>query len=223
MKMKNLVLSIALATAVIAGSANATGIPVIDAANLQQTIAQYTNMVKQLTELQNQLKQAKQQYESITGARGMGNLSRSESYIPKNWQETLAIMDGGGELGGLADQIRESASQLDKEFFVDVDGVVKEGFQRSLNSAASGQALNAKVYDSSQDRVQRLNDLANKVDTAQDLKAVSDLQARIAVENGMLMNELIKLQSMNGMVENQRRVAAQKSIQQSREITNTKY
>lgn len=223
MKLKALVLGIAIATASVTGTVSATGIPVVDVANLQQTIMQYANMVQQLTELQSQLKQAEQQYKSITGGRGMGNLSRTDSYIPKNWKETLASMDGGGDVGNIANGIRDGASLLNKDYFVDMDGTVKEGLDRSMKDAATGQALNAKVYDSSQDRVARLNDLANQVDSASDLKAVADLQARISIENGMLMNELIKLQSMNAMVENQRRVTAQKSAQGMHEIMSAEY
>ncbi len=231
MKMKALALSVALGVTAIGGVVStapvqASGIPVLDVANLMNAISQYTQMVQQLAELQAQLQQAKQQYESITGGRGMGNLARTNSsYIPTNWQETLALMEGnvGGELGNLADQIRQSASKLDQDFYSGADSDVKEGLQAALQSAAAGQAMNAKIYDSSEDRLNRLNSLANQVDSAADLKAVSDLQARISIENGMLMNELIRLQSMNAMYENQRRVQHQASAQATRAVINTDY
>ncbi len=228
MKLKALAFSVALGVAslgVVVGpnTAHASGIPVLDIANLTNAISQYQQMVQQLTQLQNQLAQAKQQYESMTGGRGMGNLARTDSYIPKNWQETLGLMGDGGALGGLADQIRQQASQLDKDFFVDVDGVVKQGLEAGMNRAISGQAANAQVYDSSQDRMARLSSLANQIDGASDMKAISDLQARAAIENNMLMNELIKLQSMNAMMEQQRRVAAEQSRQKSFEINRSSY
>lgn len=231
MKMKALALSVALGVAAIGGVVStapvqASGIPVLDVANLANAISQYTQMVQQLAELQAQLQQAKQQYESITGGRGMGNLARtSSSYIPTNWQETLALMEGnvGGELGNMADQIRQSASKLDQEFYSGADSDVKEGLEAALQSAAAGQAMNAKIYDSSEERLQRLNSLANQVDSAADLKAVSDLQARISIENGMLMNELIRLQSMNSMYENQRRVQHQAAAQEVRSVISTDY
>lgn len=223
MKMKTLVLAVALAATTVTGTVQA-GMPVIDVSNLAQAIAQYTQMVKQLTELQAQLKQAKQQYEALTGSRGMGQLARTaENYVPKNWQETLSMMEGGGQIGQLTDQIRASASKLDSEYFENVDAAIKEGLDASMKNAAQGQALNATVYDASQDRQQRLIDLANEVDSAADLKAIADLQARIQIENAMLMNELIRLQSMNAMVDNQRRVGSQKALQQSREVINTTY
>lgn len=231
MKMKGLALSVALGVAAIGGvtstaPAYASGIPVIDVAHIAETVMQYQEMIKQLETLNSQLNQAKQQYESLTGGRGMANLARTaESYIPTNWQETLDLMKGGGsgELGNMADQIREAASQLDKEFYADADGDVRQGLQEALQSAAAGQAMNAKIYDSSEQRLQRLNSLADQVDSAADMKAISDLQARISIENGMLMNELIRLQSMNAMYENQRRVQHQQSAQSARAVINTNY
>lgn len=225
MKMKAVALAISLA---IGGTAfvpnvSATGIPVIDAANLQQTIMQYMNMIEQLKQLEAQLKQAKEQYAAITGLRDMAQLARTESYIPKSWQETLAIMDGGGEIGGLAEQIREGASKLNQDYFANVSDEIKEGLDSSMKSAATGQALNAKVYDSSQERVQRLTELANKVDSAQDLKAVSDLQARIGVETAMLMNELIKLQSMNALIAKRDDVRENEAIQSSFKLRSRSY
>lgn len=231
MKMKALALSVALGVTAIGGAVStapvhASGIPVLDVANLMNAIQQYTQMVQQLQQLQAQLQQAKEQYEALTGSRGMGNLARTaDSYIPTNWKETLALMEGdvGGELGNLADQIRQSASKLDQDFYSGADSDVKEGLEAALQKAAAGQAMNAKIYDSSQERLNRLNSLANQVDSAADLKAVSDLQARIAIENGMLMNELIRLQSMNAMYENQRRVQHQASAQEVRAVISTDY
>jgi len=226
MKMKAVVLAISLAigSSVFVPNVSATGIPVIDVANLQQTIMQYMNMIEQLKQLEAQLQQAKEQYAAITGLRDMAQLARTESYIPKNWQETLAIMDGGGgELSGLAEQIREGASQLNQDFFANVSDEIKEGLDTSMKSAATGQALNAKVYDSSQERVQRLTELADKVDSAQDLKAVSDLQARIGVETAMLMNELIKLQSMNALIAKRDDVRENEAIQSSFKLRSSSY
>lgn len=231
MKIKALALAVALGVAgigsmTIPAPAYAGGIPVIDVAAIAEAVRRYQQMVQQLEQLKAQLDQAKQQYAALTGARGMGQLARTaESYVPGNWQETLALMNGNGsgELANMANQIRESASLLNQEFYADVDSGVRNGLQAAMQSAAAGQAMNAKVYDSSDQRLARLNALADQVDSAHDLKAISDLQARIAVENAMLMNELIRLQSMNAMYENQRRVQSQQSAQALRSVRNTAY
>lgn len=222
MKVKALVLSIALGVAAIGGTMStapvyASGIPVIDAANLANAIQQYTQMVEQLKQLEGQLSQAKQQYESLTGSRSLGGIL-SEDYtqsVPRNWQETLAAMDGSGSIGDLAKSIADRASQLDDEHFNNVLEDVSKALRASIDNDASAQALNAQVYDNSCSRFQRLKGLMDQINSAQDMKAISDLQARLQAENGMLMNELIKLQSMNAMI------AKRDSLQESEAIQSS--
>ncbi|MGE8219840.1 MAG: type IV secretion system protein [Stenotrophomonas acidaminiphila] len=222
MKIKTLALSVALAVTVAGGAvststAYASGIPVIDAANLANAIQQYTQMVEQLKQLEAQLSQAKQQYESLTGSRGLGGIL-SEDYtqsMPRNWQETLAAMDGGGSISSLAKSIADQASQLDDEHFNDVLEDVTASLRANLENDASAQALNAQIYDNSGNRFERLKNLMGHINSAQDMKAISDLQARLQVENGMLTNELIKLQSMNAMIAKRDNLKESEAIQGS--------
>lgn len=219
MKMKALALAISLSVttigAVSIAPAHAAGIPVIDSANLANAIQQYTQMVEQLTQLKAQLEQAKQQYESLTGSRGLGGILPEDytSAIPRNWQETLAAMEGGGSIGSLAQSIADQASQLDDEHFTEVLDDIKASLRTSLENDASAQALNAQAYDNSGDRFQRLQSLMGEINSAQDMKAISDLQARLQVETGMLMNELIKLQSMNAMIAKRDSIEESEAIQ----------
>lgn len=222
MKIKTLALLVALGVTAIGGitstmPARASGIPVLDVANLMNAIQQYTQMVEQLAQLQAQLQQAKQQYESLTGSRGLGGIMY-ENYtgaVPRNWQETLAAMEGGGSVGSLATSIAEHASQLDDEHFNDVLDEVTASLRTNLEHDAAAQALNAQVYDNSGNRFERLQSLMGEINSAQDMKAIADLQARLQVEIGMLTNELIKLQAMNAMI------AKRDSIQESETIQSS--
>lgn len=221
MKTKALALSVAL-TLAIAGSvlappSYASGIPVIDVSNLMQAIQQYQQMVEQLKQLQAQLNQAKQQYESLTGSRGLGGIMTEDytSSVPRNWQETLAAMDGDGSIGSLAQSIADQASQLDDEHFNDVLEDVTASLRTAMESDAGAQALNAQIYDNSGNRFERLQNLMGEINSAQDMKAISDLQARLQVETGMLMNELIKLQSMNAMIAKRDSIEESQAIQSS--------
>lgn len=222
MKIKALTLSIALGVTAAGGVVStapvrASGIPVLDVANLMNAIQQYTQMVEQLAQLQAQLQQAKQQYESLTGSRGLGGIM-PENYtgaVPRNWQETLAAMEGGGSVGSLATSIAEQASQLDDEHFNGVLDEVTASLRSNLEHDASAQALNAQIYDNSGDRFERLQGLMGEINSTQDMKAIGDLQARLQVETGMLTNELIKLQAMNAMI------AKRDSIQESQAIQDS--
>jgi type IV secretion system protein VirB5 len=229
MKLSSLTLTIALGIAVgggfVASPACATGIPVVDVANLQQQVVQYANMIQQLQQLQSQLQQAQQAYAAITGSRGLGGISR-ENYtqnLPTNWQETLNAMEGGGKVGQLANQIKDAASQLENGNFEGVAQNVVHSLSQGLDQAASGQALNAQIFDGSAQRFQRIQSLMDQIDTAQDAKAAADLNNRIVAENAMLMNEMIKLQSMNAMLAQQQQMRSQEEVQRDYEMTARKY
>jgi type IV secretion system protein VirB5 len=220
-------LSVALGGAVlsIAPEAAHAQAVVIDPANLQQAIVRYMEMVQQLEQLKAQLEQAKQQYTSLTGSRGLGAID-AENYnasIPTNWHETLAAMQNGGLVGALANQIKNEASELNQPQFAHVDPTVVQALTTHLSDAATAQALNAQTYDDSGARFQRLTDLMNQINGTTDMKSIGELQARIEIENGMLLNELIKLQSMNALIDNNRRVQQQQETQDDYKLTAAKY
>ncbi|MFA1791620.1 type IV secretion system protein [Xanthomonas campestris] len=215
MKTKVKGVALAMGLALIAGTsappaAMATGIPVVDLAGLAQAISQYQQLVAQLENMQAQLKQAQQQYEALTGSRGMENLLRNESrnVIPTNWQETLAQMNGG-QISGLAQSIKSNAAKVDtatlQKLLPSSTVETSEGF---ANSAASSQAAAGKVYDNAAGRFSRLQALMDAIPQATDLKGVADLQARIGVEQTMLQNETIQMIAM------QQAASSQQSIQQ---------
>jgi type IV secretion system protein VirB5 len=198
---------------------------VIDPANLQQAIARYMEMIQQLEQLKAQLQQAKQQYASLTGSRGLGAID-PENYtanIPTNWHQTLAAMQNGGQVGALANQIKSEASELNQPQFAQVDATVTQALTTHLNDAATAQALNAQTYDDSGARFQRLNQLMSQINSTTDMKSIGELQARIEIENGMLLNELIKLQSMNALIDNSRRVQQQHETEDGYKLTAAKY
>jgi len=215
---------LAAGTLAMAPMAHAQAV-VIDPANLQQAIVRYTEMIQQLEQLKAQLEQAKQQYASLTGSRGLGAID-AENYsasIPTNWQQTLSAMQNGGNVGALAHQITSEASELHQPQFANVDATVTQALTTHLNDAATAQALNAQTYDDSGARFARLNQLMGQINSTTDMKSIGELQARIEIENGMLLNELIKLQSMNALIDNTRRVQQQHETQDDYKLTAAKY
>ncbi|WP_363800569.1 type IV secretion system protein [Lysobacter firmicutimachus] len=212
-----LILALTLSNAGMIAPANATGIPVIDAAALEQAIMDYTNALEQLKQLEAQLDQAKQQYASMTGSRGLGGIL-AENYtqsVPRSWQETLAATENGGTIHKLAKSIADQASQLDDQHFNKVLGDITVSLGAGMDNDAGAQALNAQIYDNSGNRFERLTDLMGQINSAKDMKAIGDLQARLQAESGMLMNELIKLQSMNAMIAKRDNVRENEAIQSS--------
>jgi len=191
--------------------ARASGIPVVDVANLQQQIMQYTQMIEQLRQMEAQLSQAKAQYEAMTGGRDMENLLRDVRYdqVPSNWQETLAMMEGGGQVGSLARSIREDTRRIDIDLLDTMDESLRTTTMDFGDSAAMEQAVAAVAYDSAANRVQRLQSLMDAIPSATDVKAIGDLQARIQVEQAVLQNEVVRMQAFASLTDAQRAIEAQ--------------
>lgn len=206
------VVALALAcTTSVSPPAHAGGIPVIDVSNLMQAIQQYQQMVQQLEQLKAQLEQAKRQYEALTGGRGMESLLSGENreVIPTSWQETLAIMQGGGQISDLARSIKDQASKVDTATLDRLAPEIRSMTETYANTAASEQAAAGTAYDNASQRFRRLQALMDAIPRATDLKAIEDLQARIQVEQLMLQNETIKMQALAQAAHAQQRIENQ--------------
>jgi type IV secretion system protein VirB5 len=53
-----------------------------------------------------------------------------------------------------------------------------------------------EAYNSISNRIEIYESLMEELNNTQDLKASVDLQARIAAENGLILNEIMRLQAM---------------------------
>lgn len=205
--------------------------PISIANNLEahiEDIAKYAamiqNMESQLTQLQQQLHQAQQQYSSMTGSRGLGGIL-TENYnanIPTTWQGTLGQMQGG-LVGQIANSVKQQASELQQPQFAHVDQGIKTSLDTNMSQAVNAQALNSQTYDDSAARFQRITDLMNQIDGTTDLKGIAELQARIQIENASLLNELIKVQSMNAMLVQQQNVQRQHDNQDTYKLYDAAY
>jgi type IV secretion system protein VirB5 len=212
MNVKRILVCAAVATSlVLSGSAAATGIPVIDIANLAQDIQQFTQLAAQLERLEQQLAQAQQQYQSITGSRNMGGLFNSPAeqqmrmYAPGSWQQSLSILQQGGNPGSAADVAR--AAQM----FTQNQGLTQTGTQvfpsrsgnnpdavaytSSTNANAAAAGLSQAAYDQSQARMLRIQQYLAQLNSTQDLKAAIDLNGRLLAEVNEALTQLIQLQA----------------------------
>jgi len=195
----------------LSGSAAATGIPVIDIANLAQDMQQFIQLTAQLRQLEQQLTQAQQQYQSLTGSRGMGGLfnapleQQMRNYAPGSWQQSLSILQQGGNPGSAADVARAAQA------FVQNQGITQSGTQvfpgrsgnnadalaytSSTNATAAAAGLSQAAYDQTQARMQRVQQYLTQLNGTQDLKAAIDLNGRLLAEVNEALTQLIQLQA----------------------------
>ena len=194
-------------------------IPVTDGASIsQQVAAQIETIAKwklQYEQMMSQIDQAKQQYESLTGSRGLGTIMNNAAlrdYLPNDWQGVYDSVKSGG-YSGLSGR---SQSVYNANKIYDSCAQLKIAQQRLSCEAQAvkgaqdkGFALDA--YDAAKSRINQIDQLMAKINDTSDPKAIAELQARIATEQANIQNEQTKLQ-MYSMV-----AAAEDRIQKQRQ------
>lgn len=187
------------------------GIPVIDfaaIANLMQQLMAWQQQLSAMQKQYDQLKQSRDQlqqtYNSMTGTRGMEQLlptsELARNYLPPSYDELMRTVNGSSaNYSGLANQVQAimkanailSGTQMEA-LSPETRQVVEQGRQAS----AMLNAMTQSAYQNTSQRFAALQQLIDRIGTAQDPKAIQDLQARIQSEQAMLTNEQTKLQSL---------------------------
>ncbi|MDE2567093.1 MAG: type IV secretion system protein, partial [Burkholderiales bacterium] len=194
-------LAAAIVIAVGAGSARAQGIPVIDVANLIQTIQQVLddvtsieNQVQQITQLQDQLK-------SINGMRNLGNVFNNpalQNYVPAEAYTMLNAVDTAGYAGlsATAKSLRDAGMVYN---CLDLAGAARTRCQATLAQPYQQKGLLQDAMKAAAGRLSQIQSLMSQIDATSDQKGVQEIQARIDAENALLGHEMSQIQMLQGM------------------------
>jgi type IV secretion system protein VirB5 len=175
---------------------------VIDVSSIQQLVQQVRIMQQELQTAQNDLSQAQQAYQSMTGSRGMQNLLSGtvRNYLPANWTQVRAAMNGtGGAYSALASSIQASVTAnavLSPSAVAALSPTEQSLLQSQRQNTALLQAVSQQALSTTSSRFASIQQLINTIGSATDPKAILDLQARIAAEQGMLQTDQSKLQAL---------------------------
>ena len=205
--MKRLIAMLALASTPLAANAE---LPVIDIANIAEQIRHLAQMELQYARQLEQLTEARFQLEAITGHYGLGELlnnnvyREARRYTPTTWRDALRILEAGGLPGSVADvravygERAESMAVIGAEDYnlINPDAPNAQAFERRRDTNLATLAIAEASYDDTQARIVNYETFMAEVDAAENAKAIADLTARIAAENGTSLAELIRLQSV---------------------------
>jgi type IV secretion system protein VirB5 len=191
-------------------------IPVIDATALVQLVTQLQTMEAQLVTAGNQLTEAQNTLQSMSGGRGMENLlsGTARNYLPTDWtQLAAALNDTGSAYGALEREvqgiIRQNAVLTDAELS-SLTPALRELVATGRQNAAALEGLSRQALTNSSQRFAAIQQLIQAIGTATDQKAILDLQARIGAESGMLQNEASKLQTLYRITDAEERARIQR-------------
>lgn len=194
---------------------------VIDVGAIAQLIQQIATMRDQLLTARNTLKQAEAEFEAMTGGRGMERLLNGtvRNYLPPNWQELeAAVRNANANYHALAAEIQavmQANAVLTEEELSVLSPEDRGHMQAARQSAALLQATARQALASTSMRFEAIQSLIDAIPSAEDQKAILDLQARIAAEEGMLTNEQTKLTVLFQVAESEEQARRQRSREQA--------
>jgi type IV secretion system protein VirB5 len=196
---------------------------VIDVGAITQLLQEVQTMQQQLSAAENQLLQARQEYQSITGNRGMQNLlamsSQMRNYLPTNWTQLSAVMSQSsatyGALGASTQGQVSTNAVLTPQQLNYLPPDIRTTLGAARGTAALRQATSRTAFENSSNRFQSIQQLINAIPAAQDQKGILELQARIGAEQGMLQNEQTKLQLLHQILQAEDAARNQQELERS--------
>lgn len=194
----------ALVWAVLSSTGHAQGIPVFDAQNVAQAIAT-------VLQLEQQVQQEIQIYQSTVGTRGFGALLGNPvvaNSLPSNWQSVYTAVQKGGYAGltGSAQALRSASEIYNCQ---DQAGIDQQVCQRALNKPFQDKAFGQQAYQTELQELNQIQSLMQQIDVTQDPKGVAELQARIQTETTAVGNEMTKLQLFRMLAETEDKLVAE--------------
>ena len=172
---------------------------VVDAPAIVQLIQEVQTTAQQLQTAKDQLLQARQTLQTMTGGRGMAQLLSGtvRNYLPSDWTQVTGVLRGSGSYGALSADVQSlitANAVLSQQRLATLSPAAQRLIQSSRQWSAMQQALSHQALSNASDRFASLQNLIAAISSAADQKGILDLQARISAELGMLQNEQTKLQ-----------------------------
>lgn len=200
---------VALAVAPTGMPARAAGIPVVDAASIEKRAlehaAQIAKFVEQIAMMKNQLDQARSHFDAVTGSRNLGDLwkdPRIRAALPSDLQEILTLGNEANRISESIDRISKSET-LTGSHEMDVAHVAR----RVRDLAVRSKAVLEQAQEGTTARLNQIDQLQSQINLAVDPKAISDLQARLLVEQANIQADQIRADLLNRQIEAEKELA----------------
>lgn len=175
---------------------------VIDVQALVQLMQQVQTLNQTLNTARGQLAQAQQEFQSITGSRGMQTLLSGtvRNYLPSNVSDlasALAQVNAGySNLSAAVQSALKANAILTPQQLALLPPDLQARISAWRSTAALLQGITSSALTNASGRFAAIQQLITAIGAAPDQKSILELQARINAESGMLQNEQTKLQSL---------------------------
>jgi type IV secretion system protein VirB5 len=207
--------------------AAAQGIPVYDGTSYLKLLEQAKTAASQLNKLQETYNQAVKAYDAangITNVNDIGsvlNTTQNRNWIPSEAKDIQKLMSGAndqlGSLGTAATNIR-NGRRVDIPALganaTDSDKAGRKNLDDAGNSYATDAAVAEAAYGATGTRTKGLEELRRSLDTATTQKQVQDIQARIAVEQAHINNDIMQFQAVQARRTAENEMRGQQMVEQ---------
>jgi type IV secretion system protein VirB5 len=204
------------------------GLPtiVIDFSTIANTLATVKQLASTYTQVVKQVAHAKSTVEAMTSHNGLGNLFNSltdqaaRQYFPDAWSATKDLQSAIGgvtaaanatkALMANADAMYQPATALEIDPLNPTSNAVKQ-YQEGVKTALATYAGTTQILDGASDNRRAYEGMIANIETAPDQKASTDLNNRLAAQNGLTSNEILRVVSMqaNMQAQHELKIAAQ--------------
>jgi type IV secretion system protein VirB5 len=201
---------------------HAQGIPVIDAANLIQTIQQVMNDITAINNQVQQIAQLQNHFDSMTGSRNLGavfNSAQLRNYVPAEAYTVVNAIHSAG-YAGLNPTGRALRDQGMVYNCLDRAGTERTQCQATLAQPYQQKGLLQDAMRIAAGRLSQIQSLMQQVNATVDQKAALEIQARIAAENALLTHEMTQLQMLQGMSDSEERIARSRDRERQYQMLN---
>lgn len=189
--------------------ARASGIPVIDVANLLQTVQQVMNDITKIRNQVDQITKLQEQLRSINGVRNLGEVFNNPAlanYVPANAYTLLNDVTASGYAGLSATgrTLRDTGMVYN---CADRVGPDRLNCQAALAQPYQQKGMLQDAMRAASGRLAQIRSLMGQINATNDQKSVQEIQARIGAENALLSHELSQVQMLQGMADSEERIA----------------
>ena len=204
--------------AALSGSAHA-GIPVIDSANLAQSIQSVMNSITQIQNQVHQITQLDTQINAITRARGLANTLNNpllHDYIPPAAPDILRDIStvGYGGLQGTGRALRDAQMLYNCQ---DVQGQPQRiQCQAQLSAPYQHKGFLIDAQTSAANRTAQIQSLMDAAAATIDAKSNEELNSRIAAENAMIAHNQVQVQATVGQILADQQIAQVRAIEEQK-------
>lgn len=200
--------------------ARATGIPVIDVANLVQTVQQVINDITKINNQIQQIRQLQTQIESINGIRNLGDVFNNpllKNYIPAEAFTLVNAVNTSGYSGlnATAKVLRDLNMVYN---CMDLTGDARTSCQAALAQPYQQKGLLQDAMKTAAGRLTQIQSLMTQINATTDQKSVLEIQARIGAENALLAHEVSQVQMLQGMADSEERIARSRERERQYEM-----